>query len=169
MGFGVRGLASPHPIMGATPLAASWQAEQSLWLVRFGPRLWTSLQPCRVPAVFLRQIAPASSCAGETFPHSANCAQRGDSTVQFFGVVLDMPVVVRVGKVQKTVKIPQLQGFCLSSSCKVGHTNIFLLITVVTFLHYPLLCRDSHKYMPTPCALCYHSMFRSSIISSSRC
>ena len=28
----------------------------------------------------------------------------------------------------------------------------FLLITVVVFLHHPLLCRDNHKYISTPCA-----------------
>ena len=37
--------------------------------------------------------------------------------------------------------------------------TFFLLITVVAFLHYPLLCRDTHKYISTSCAHCHHSMF----------
>ena len=41
-----------------------------------------------------RQSAPTSSCASEACTRSANCAEAGDSTVQFFDVVY-VPTVVR--------------------------------------------------------------------------
>ena len=65
---------------------------------------------------------------GDEFAQCVLC-KTGDSTVQFLGVVLDMPVFVRVETVQKTVEIPQFQviWFCTRLlTCPFSGTTVLV-------------------------------------------
>ena len=94
MGYGVRGLASPHPFLGATRCAV----RIVLWFGRpceYAAQVPAALRERECASVSVpRQTALTSKCATEACTCSANFAKAGDSTVQFFDIVC-VPTVAR--------------------------------------------------------------------------